>query len=277
MNDISKSKPNAEQIESMLKRIRPIPGKEFYLRMETAPWKQASIGRKSRWTWLGNMDLNARLAAASLAVLLLAIASLIFMPSVRATAQNLLRFLMPAPEDAITIPVMIPYPDDSNVFDTPAAFDHSLEEAQRQVEYPLKDITLLMDGLRFNGAHYDPQLQKVTLRYTSGEFNLFFSQRPLGTIEEYSKIGASAPVEMVKVRGVDGEYVRGGWKILSPGYQVLETAPPGEQVFVEATWDATLPQNMLRWSEGGFLYELITTGNPEIDRSDILDIAKRVK
>lgn len=261
----------------MLRKIRPVPSKDFYSQIESAPWKHSSENRMPVLAWLENMSLNARIAAAGLAVVLLAVAGLLLMPSVRATAQNILQFLIPAAEDAITIPVNIPYSNETNPFNTPAEFDLSLVEAQSKVGYPLKQVTQLETGLSFSGAHYDPQLDKVTLRFTSGPYNLFFSQRPLGEIEEYSKIGASAPVESVTVRGADGEYVRGGWKILSPDYQVLETAHPGEQIFVDAIWDTTLPQNLLRWSEDGYIYELITIGNPDIDKSDILEIAKRVK
>lgn len=271
------SKPNEEQIEILLKRIRPLPSNNFYTRMEAAAWNYTEPRTKSR-LWLPEIfKLKPQLVTAGFVVMLLAITGLFLIPSVRATAQNILQFLIPAAQDAITVPVKIPYPDDSSLFNTTVVFNLDLEEAQKLAGYPLKQVTQLGNDLIYNGAHYDRQLERITIRYSAAKYDLFFSQRPVGAIEEYSKIGASAPVEIVKVRGVDGEYVRGGWKILSPEKQTLETALPGKQILVEATWDSTLPQNMLRWSEGGYIYELLSVGNPNINRSDIIDYTKSVK
>jgi hypothetical protein len=271
------SKPDEEHIESLLKKIRPYPSANFYARVESAPWTEPESTGKVRLRYPVLPRLKPAVITAGFLVILLAISGLFLMPSVRATAQNFLQFLMPAASDTITVPVKIPYPDVSVVFDPSASYSLNYEEAQEFVEYHLKQISIPDASLQFNGARYDRQLERVTIRYSAAKSDLYFSQRPAGAIAEYSKIGASAPVEIVDVRGAVGEYVRGGWKIFSPGNQVIQTAPAGEQILVDAIWDSSLPQSILRWEEDGFLYELLSVGDPQIERSDLISYAESVK
>ena len=103
------------------------------------------------------------------------------------------------------------------------------------------------------------------------------TQRRLGEIEEYSSVGASAPVEIVPVRGVEGEYVVGGWRFSSDGEKPSFTAVPNNDVDIGVVWDPELPQRILRWQEEDFIYEILLTGSHSLVKSDLLIIAEQIK
>jgi RNA polymerase sigma factor (sigma-70 family) len=96
-------------------------------------------------------------------------------------------------------------------------------------------------------------------------------------IDEYSTIAPSAPVELVWVGEVVGEYVKGGWKILPESEKLLETQVPGTQVSIDAAWDPDLPQSTLRWKKGGRIFELQYSGGEGIDKSALIRIALGIR
>jgi hypothetical protein len=166
------------------------------------------------------------LTIAVICVLLIAI-GIIASPSLRVIAQQIAQYFLPADSDQISVPISISPPAEPLLPGSPDAFTLSLSEVQDVSRFTLKEIPLTPYGLSFTGAHYDPNLQMVNLRYTGDGFMLLLTQRRLGEIEEYSSIGANAPVENVSVRGVMGEFVSGGWRIISAGKASLSTTTPG--------------------------------------------------
>ena len=278
MNKNLDQPPSEEQIERLLSSFQPNPGVSYYQKMEASPWNrsQQSKARISQWRDYLKPRAVWAFSAAALA-LVLVFTGILFVPSLQAVAQNILQFLDLAASDNISVPVNINYPDDSTAFMSPEYFNLGLSEAFELAGYPIKQINVPQEKLTFSGAAYDQTLQRVTIWYANPDFDLYFSQRPAGGIEEYSKIGASASVDIVKVYGIEGEYVTGGWRLSSSEINKMETGLPGTQASVKAYWDDSLPQQILRWQTDGYIYEILTIGEPKLEAKDLINLAERVK
>ncbi len=269
--------PNEERLAVLLESLRPRPTSRFYRRMASAPWRSSSTpARSSRRAFL-------RPLAAGVFLLALAVIAVFAIPPLNATARRLMFFFAPSPSQSLVLQVTAPSPGDPNVFGSPGYFSLTLLEAQRLADFDVRQISIaqvtsLIPGLEFAGAHYDPDLQAVTLRYSVDSRSLFLTQRRLGSIEEYNTIGPGAPVEQVSVGGVKGEYVTGGWK---PAVPQAVTPQPGAKLSLDVTWDPALPQHILRWQEGGFLYEILTTAGLgreiELGKEELIKIAEFIQ
>jgi len=256
-------KPTEEEIEALLVNFKPQPGKRFYQKMANAPWQQRSFRFTPR---------VLRSLAVTAFVLIVALVVTLTIPSVGATARQLLNFFRPSTSDQRTLTAPFPLPGSQ----VGTYYSLSLEQAQKEAGYPLKTINLPPDNMVFTGAHVDSSLQAASLRYTNGKENMIFTQRPLGMVEEYSSIGASATVEPVQVRGVQGEFVSGGWRQQDNQASIKETSLPGTQTNLGLYWDAGFPQHILRWQEGGMAFEMIYTGE-KIGKAQMIEIANSIK
>ncbi len=255
--------PSEAEIEELLARIRPRPSNRFYRIMKKAPWE--------RKRFLFGPGLLRPLAATVLLMVIL-LGAAITLPSVQAAARQLLRFFVPSTSDQRTVVVPLPLPGSQ----AGTYYALSLEQAQTELGYTLKTPAALPDELVFSGAHVDPDLKSASLRYTNGKIDLIFTQHPLGNVEEYSSIGASAVVEHVQVRGVDGEYVSGAWRIKPTQATIQETSLPGTQTNLGLYWDPDLPQHILRWQESGMAYEILCTGDT-IGKEGLITIANSIR
>jgi hypothetical protein len=183
----------------------------------------------------------------------------------------------------MVLQVTAPSPGDPNIFGSPGYFNLTLPEAERQAGFKVRtisvsEVTYLIPGLEFTGAHYDTNLQAVIIRYSAENHSLFLTQRKHSTIEEYNTIGPETMVEQVNVRGVMGEYVTGGWKSAETP---MITPRPGDQVNLDVTWDPSLPQHILRWEESGFLFEILTSAGLgrqiDIEKEELIKIAESMR
>ena len=261
-------KPDEQEIEKLLASFKPRPSARFYRQMKSAPWTNRNPIREA-------MPGTRQLAFAALMVLVLAIAGLAS-PAVRTMAGQIMHFFLPAAGDQMAIQVTIQPAEEPVLMSTAASFPLSLEEARSRVDYPLKEIPVPPEGMDLNGARYNPELSSISLRYQGIGNILVFTQRPLGDVEEFSSIGASAPVEILQVRGQDAEYVAGGWQVKSGEAQRMLTAVPGTEVSLGVYWNPDLPQKILRWEEGGMMYELLSSG-PLIGKDQLLSIAETIR
>lgn len=268
-----------ELVEQLLGSFQPVPSHRFYRRLQASPWIDASRGDKAeRITLSGLLRHRRRNMAAGFAFLIiLGLSSLLLVPDLRAAAQNLLHYLQPAQSDQIAVPLRIPYNEGAESFGTPQYFSLSLAQAEEMAGFKLKEISFPKRNLKIGGAHYDTDLDRVVTLYTNDDITLYFSQRRIGNTQEYSQIGASAPVEIVRVHGLDGEYVSGGWRVNSDSAVLLSTSAPGNQVDLSAVWDSQLPQQILRWREGDFLLEILAVGDRSLEKEGLLLIAESVK
>jgi hypothetical protein len=264
---VKDNRPEEKEIERLLAGIKPRPSARFYRKMQSAPWIRPD---QARGRFLG----IPRLALTAFAVLVLVFALLAF-PAVRTTADQIMHFFLPASEDRMALQMTVQPSQDPILLSTAASFPLDFEEAASMVDYLLKTITTPPDGMVMDGARYNPELESIAVRYQGNGNIMVFTQRPLGGIEEFSSIGASAPVEILQVRGVQGEYVSGGWQ-MGPGEgQRLLTAVPGTEVSFGVYWNPDLPQKLLRWEEDGMMYELLSNGS-SIGKDELLAIAEAI-
>ncbi len=277
----SKLPPDEERLAALLERLRPRPTARFYHRMASAPWKSAAPEARRFRAWPSRRAAMRALAAGAV-LLALAVLSVFVFPPLNATARRLMSFFAPSPSLSLELEVTAPSPGDPNIFGAPGYFSLTLVEAERLAGFPVRQIPLAegsnsIPGLVFDGAHYDSLLQAVTLRYSTQAGSLFLTQRKLGSIKEYNTIGPGAPVEQVSVHGIQGEYVTGGW---IPVHPLAATSQPGTQVSMDVVWDPTLPQHILRWQEGDFLYEILTSASLgskiELEKETLVEIAESI-
>lgn len=274
MNSNDHPQSDEAKIETMLKNFRPQPGPRFYRRMESAPWNKADLQQRD-----GRRALlrNRRVLLTMTFVMLAMVAAALFSPALRTMAQQIMFFFLPATSDNLAVQVTVPSFADSGYQTSPENFKLELSVVEELADYPVKQINRLPEGLVFSGAHYDPFLRAVTLRYAGAGRTLLLNQRPIGDIEEYGSIGASAPVEPVQVRGVSGEYVTGGWRIAAGDEVNLMTATPGTQVTVAVDWDPNLPQQNLRWQENGMVYYIVSSSDKDLDKEQLILIAESIQ
>ena len=233
--------------------------------MDTAPWHAPSPGILGI---LGRMANRRGLSVSLTAMAALVLVGFVFFaPNLEAVARRLFTFLRPAPTDTLSITSQINRLEN---YSDPGYFELTLDQASAAAGFDPLELPASVDGLEFSGAHHDPNLNAVTLRYLLDGRPLYFTQRRLGQVEEFASIGASAPVESVTLRGVDGEYAPGGWRVSAE--ELREPQPT-----LELVWDAALPQHTLRWEQNQYVYEILVVDNPQMSKSRLLELAERVK
>ncbi len=274
------SKPDESQIVDLLQAFQPHPSSGFYQRMEMSPWVRLKGRHKDRISITDRLltpQFQIRAFVVIIILILVIVTGVFTAPNLIAIAQQIAQYILPAESDQLSLPFTNSATDGSSILDSPENFSLSQSEAQDLAGFTLKKISFPIYGLTFTGAQYDPNLQAVKMRYAGGGALLLFTQRPHGIVEEYTSVGASAPIYIVKVRGVEGEYVEGGWRVLSDNEEPSFTAIPGREVNLGVVWDPKLPQRILRWQEKDHIFEILLTGSHNLEKSDILKIADQIK
>jgi len=270
---------NENQIQAILDKFQPRPSNRFYQRMQGAPWfseKQINISFSHRLRDLFRVPHYRFIVLAAL-ILIVTFFGLVSYRSIGVVAQNFMRFLRPAASDHIAIPVRLPWPEDTNSFGAPGYFSLTIEQAQEKVNFQLKIIDHPKAELSFSGAHFNPNIGAIIQRYSNPMYTIYFSQRRLGGVEEYTKIGGSAPVETAYIHGIEAEFATGGWRLDPTSEKLASTSSPGTQISVDAFWDANLPQSILRWQESGYLYDILVVGKQNQKKDELIQIAESVK
>ena len=277
-----------EEITKLFKVFKPHPSKDFFRRMENAPWA-ASRKTGSRFESFlrrlfgfgGPSSLPGfRVALASFAILLVIVLVTLASPSLQAVAQQLLQFIIPAPTDELTLKVTVQQPGTQEPLNAAERYPLTVNQAEEAAGYPISVITKLPQGLTLAGARYNPELQAVSLLYMGAGQTLVFTQRPIGEIIEFTTVGASAPVEIVSVHGLAAEFVTGGWIVTGTNDRIQSTPAPGTQVNLGVYWDPSLPQYILRWQEGNTQYEFLSTKTAQgitIEKDDLIAMAESIK
>jgi hypothetical protein len=83
--------PDESRIEELLSNIQPTPGRAFSTRMQNAPWKAVQIQRTN--------SMKARFAFSVLAVMLVMVATVAFVPPVRAQVTEWFGFIFRDPNN----------------------------------------------------------------------------------------------------------------------------------------------------------------------------------
>jgi hypothetical protein len=248
--------PDEETIADLFSRFQPQPGQRFYQRMETQPWMKP----EQRWRPI----LVWQAAALSLTLVLVVI-SVLFSPSLKAIAQEWLRFFTFANSDTATVQVTPPSPNGLTFLNLETDFTLTLAEVAALADFQIVVPVYLPEGYSFEGAKYDPRYQHVALYYTGPQGDFLLAQQPAGNY--FTRIGASATVEPWQIGDITAEYVAGGWVLPPNDQQSVATRPPG----VDAHWDPTAQQQTVRWQANGMQYEIISWG--ELDKEALMAVA----
>ena len=270
-----KNPPDENEIEGLLSRFKPVPSSRFYRRMKAATWRNLTFAPNSvphaRW-----MPAPRLIWGLAILLMILLAGAIGLIPPIRAIARQIIYSFISAPSNQIEVQVTLTSPGDLFNYTRPSNFPLSLDEAQSLAGFQAKQILPLPERLRLVGARYDPGYHALILLYQSDQFTLFLTQRPLGNSQDVFSIGQEATVQMVMIGDVQGEFVRGGWKVVS-----TQTAPgsqtPESPVNITAVWDNALPQSTLRWQAGGMAYEIRAVGEDGPSQSDLINWANELK
>lgn len=265
------SDPGAEVVASDQALALPAGMKERTARSARDPGSmQAAPSRGGR--------LRHRVGiATSVLLVLLAVA---MSPAARALAQRIVQLFWETTQSDMSVVFVtqeageIHGPENIPPFIT-------VSEAEALAGFDVKEPAMaLPEGFVFRGAGYLPARRIGGLSYPTSvglAYDFCDSEgcRPRGYDPLYIMVypwagdpstlpeqllGMHGPVygvESVELRGVPGEYVRGWWDgiPLMPKFEDgAFVMPAGE---VDATWNPELPFQVLRWKEGGFVFEVM--------------------
>jgi hypothetical protein len=256
--------PEEQQIEDLLRKFHPRPGKRFYRRMQSAPWRQPALGWGRR-----------RLVSVGLALLVVIAIGLFTSPGLYALGEQLWRFFLPEQGNHLVIPLDTPGVIVSGDLSGAQDFPLSQAGAEDEAGYAVKTVPVGGD-LELEGMRYEAVTLTVRSFYRAEAYNLYLSQRPLSGIREQAAVGPAAAIEAVIVGGLPGEYVSGGWRLpegatISPE----QAAQAGSQL--DLTWDASMAQRTLRWQDGEYAYELRVLGSAAPEKQGLITMAERLK
>jgi hypothetical protein len=228
-----------------------------------------------------------RLALATLA-LVFAFAILFATPQGRAWAQEIIHFFTRAGSDTLpytpkalvwvdaTASALPPTPTpmaafaaDCGDFDVPKC---SVEQIRAKVDFPVKQLGITPEGMRFVGATGGPDY--VEILYDNGIYawGVSIDEAPWTGNSVLTKwqIGASAVVETVRVGTVSGEYVKGAFVV--PHTDPLVTPAPGAN---NQVWDAHAGMQILHWVDRGIFFSMEQWGPAAIlDKTGIIALAE---
>jgi hypothetical protein len=254
--------PSQEAIGSLLKIFKPHPSPRFFQLLRNAPWERKTTRRRvMHWGY-------------SLIVLLaMIILCLSFSPPLRGIARQWIYYFLPDPLDRLEFSLEGLPPEQLFQVASKESFPLTIDQATNQAGFNVLQPGILLPDLLFVGARYEPDVHSVIFFYQGAGYNLFLSQHPLSVVNEFFSIGASAEVDQVKIGNVQGEYVTGGWVVIS------NDSPPSIEQYsnIQAVWDPTLPQYTLRWQLEGMSYELRGVGSRSPEKSDIIIFAESLR
>ena len=264
MNDQKKS-PKPEEIEEMLRQIKPIPSQMFYDTMINQPWN-----RKARRTFK-NWVNQPRLVLAFLTIILIGIVLFFAAPSYTALASRIAQFFTSTSRDMMIIE--LPLYEDKDQDTHPLT---SLSEAAKYSNIEFKLPTSLPEAYQYKGAFYNPIRQSISVDYESKAGSILrITQRVAGI--EYQSISVNAKVEKIKIGDVVGEYVKGGFRAVQPQEDSAATTAT-----VQATWDPEAKIHFLRWQDEDILFEILYIYSeqevqPSLNMKQLIEIAESLE
>ncbi len=134
----------------------------------------------------------------------------------------------------------------------------TVEEAEALVGFDLLTPADLPPGVVLGNVQVvgDPTDQIVRITYVD-EQGFSYLSIMVSAAEHPEVVGAGAQVESVQVRGVAGEYVRGGWV----GANTTSTT---------STWDNSFPSGTLSWQEGDVFYRVSTS---QLSKTELITLS----
>jgi hypothetical protein len=266
--------PDDSEIESLLAGFHPTPSARFYSKMNKAQWNTRNSWENYRNFRAKPLIRNPLLGI--FIILLLIFLGITFIPSVNVIARQVFFSFLQAGSDNLDVQVTLTNPGDLFHFSDPANFPLSLQDAQKQAGFLVREIKNPPVDLNFMGSRIDESFKTVTSLYQGDDIKLFITQRPIGKGTDVFSIGASARVKPVNIGIHQGEFVVGGWKAIST-QTVTGTPLAGSQTNISAIWDNSLPQYTLRWQDQNFIYELRTIGEGNLSQTALISLANELK
>lgn len=226
--------------------------------------------------------LTLRRIALTMLTIVVAFGILLATPQGRAWAQSILQFFtrtqgdtIPAPAtppiqwispSGTSRPTAVPLPSPTG-FAFSADCGHlpiqkcSIEQIRSMVDFNIKELGTIPDGLYFMGATGGPDM--VIIGYDSADHSggLSLIQQPWTGNPEQSawQVGASAIVETVQIGNVTGEYVKGSY-----------TYRPGD---ANEVWDPNLDAQSLHWVQDGVFFQMRASGK-YVDKASFIALAE---
>ena len=257
------STPNEKEIVELLKSIRPLPSKSFYLHMKSSPW-----ARPSHLSLTIMTNLRSVLALSALIALLFAA----LFPSVgSAIADGIVAFFTTTEDESFqvsrdVIVRVTEHAESSMAGRTPTptptrremgAHADEISKVEQQLGFALKEFSEIPAGLTFSTIGVFPEMGIISIGFESKGGHLTLKQG-LGSFPEdgnFDKV-PSYKIQMVMIGEYPGEYVRGDFIVLA-----------GETV---ATWESDLSIQRLRWREDDRWFEIGAYISP--DKVEYLDM-----
>lgn len=259
--------PEDRQIVRRLEGFRPRPGPAFYHRMESGPWAASPRPPAPRPSSLLRSRLAFGIGLLALALFALLAAS----PAGRAAAERLARFFLFSDRDQTLVTVSAPAQGSLEL-----DFRLSPAEAAAQAGFEVKVPAVVPIGFSNVGAAYLPGTGEVILAYETagGQAVLRISQQPMTGAGQFAGVASSAQVEEIRVNGQEGEYVAGGWQA-EIQVEDLQELLPNAAYSLEADWLPGTYIQVVRWAEGGILYEILAVGPPgsTLEKEALLELA----
>ena len=153
-------------------------------------------------------------------------------------------------------------PVETNTNPYPLNMEEAAKLAGYQILVPSQEV---LAGYQFNGATYDPKNNMVSLFYANAAGEGFMvSEQKLGAPEDIyplqGVVGASAPIEEIKVGDFQGEYIEGVWNLTDNG----------------PVWLSEPALKTLRWKTDVLFVEIVY-GGTEMMKDDLIAFAESMK
>ena len=182
--------PDENKIEELLAKIQPVPSELFQRRMTQAFWR-VDQGRQG-----GRITRNAHTKLAVAGTLLLVVAALIFTAQGRAFAQNALQFFTRSESDTfyveptdLTVEETTPFLAQCGSWIHPTC---SMEEIRSKVDFEVKEVGILPEGMYFQGATGGPDL--VGFAYVYEDSDRLGGQLSVVVEAKAMALGLASPV-----------------------------------------------------------------------------------
>jgi hypothetical protein len=248
--------PDEKQIEELLEHAAPNITGRLEKRLSSAPWSTQTVNRRRS------------IQATALAVM---IVTLIFAatPQGSAVAQDILLFFTRTESDSFYHPVSdltfeetTPFHEECGISIHPLC---SVEQVRSKVDFEVKELSILPDGMYFEGATGGPDFIELAYLHEDtdrlgGELSVVVE-----AVGRPSAIGTgiaakSAPIEQVQIGDMTGEYYTG----------ILFQDENGN-----VTWQPDDPLATLRWEDNGSTYTLVyySTRYP-LGKEDLVRLAE---
>jgi hypothetical protein len=230
--------PDEKQMEELLERAAPGTTGRLEKRLDSAPWTARAVNRRRY------------ISLSTLAVLMISLI-LVATPQGSALAQDILQFFTRTESDSfyqpasdVTFEETTPFYAECGISIHPTC---SVEQVRSKVDFEVKELAVLPDGMYFEGATGGPDF--IELAYLHQDADRLGGELSIGVeaTGRPSDVGTgiaakSAPIERVQIGDLPGEYYTGALFQDEQG---------------NVTWQPDEPISTLRWEDNGSTYTLI--------------------